>query len=245
MAFVFFTDAPNVPITRLEKHSRAGLPDEAEARTGRRRTGTARPLFVARRGVDQMPKAKDVLTTGQVARICNVAPRTVSKWFDTGQLRGYRIPGSKDRRIPVSHLVRFMRAHNMPLDGLETGQTHILVVDSDLALTEVLKETLEAGGQYRVSTAATAFEAGMLAGDDPPDVLLIDVTLPDVLPRELCRCARTDEALRDTRIIASSGGITDGQGHALMQDGFDAFLRKPFEIRQLIELVEDAVPTLQ
>ncbi len=50
---------------------------------------------------------KDVLTTGEVAKICNVASRTVSKWFDSGQLRGYRIPGSKDRRIPVANLVKF------------------------------------------------------------------------------------------------------------------------------------------
>src|SRR4051812_28109101 len=42
-------------------------------------------------------KIKDVLTTGEVAKICNVAPRTVSKWFDSGALHGYRIPGSKDR----------------------------------------------------------------------------------------------------------------------------------------------------
>ena len=57
-----------------------------------------------------MSKPKDILTTGEVARICNVAPRTVSKWFDTGQLRGYRIPGSKDRRIPLAQLIRFMKA---------------------------------------------------------------------------------------------------------------------------------------
>ena len=37
---------------------------------------------------------KEVLTTGEVAKICNVAPRTVSKWFDSGSLKGYRIPGS-------------------------------------------------------------------------------------------------------------------------------------------------------
>src|SRR5947207_1217774 len=43
---------------------------------------------------------KKVFTTGQVAKICKVAPRTVSKWFDSGRLRGYRIPGSQDRRIP-------------------------------------------------------------------------------------------------------------------------------------------------
>ena len=41
-----------------------------------------------------------VFTTGQVAKICKVAPRTVSKWFDSGRLKGYRIPGSQDRRNP-------------------------------------------------------------------------------------------------------------------------------------------------
>ena len=51
-----------------------------------------------------MPRQKDILTTGEVAKICNVAPRTVSKWFDSGQLRGYRIPGSKDRRIPLAQI---------------------------------------------------------------------------------------------------------------------------------------------
>ena len=60
-------------------------------------------------------KLKDVLTTGEVAKICNVAPRTVSKWFDSGALRGYRIPGSKDRRIPINQLIRFMKQHGMPL----------------------------------------------------------------------------------------------------------------------------------
>ena len=54
---------------------------------------------------------KDVMTTGEVAKICNVASRTVSKWFDSGQLRGYRIPGSKDRRIPVANLIKFMKAN--------------------------------------------------------------------------------------------------------------------------------------
>ena len=53
------------------------------------------------------PFDKDVLTTGEVAKICNVAARTVSKWFDSGQIEGYRIPGSKDRRIPVQALDEF------------------------------------------------------------------------------------------------------------------------------------------
>src|SRR5262245_50343925 len=90
-----------------------------------------------------MPRQKDILTTGEVAKICNVAPRTVSKWFDSGQLRGYRIPGSKDRRIPLNQLIRFMKQHGMPLNGLMTGQTRILIVDDEQDIVEVLEKILE------------------------------------------------------------------------------------------------------
>ena len=62
---------------------------------------------------------KKVFTTGQVAKICKVAPRTVSKWFDSGRLRGYRIPGSQDRRIPRADLISFLNEHGMPLGELE------------------------------------------------------------------------------------------------------------------------------
>src|ERR1700747_2636531 len=88
-------------------------------------------------------KLKDVLTTGEVAKICNVAPRTVSKWFDTGALHGYRIPGSKDRRIPLNQLIRFMKHHGMPLNGLMTGCTRILLVDGEQDIVEVLEKILE------------------------------------------------------------------------------------------------------
>src|SRR5207247_7921820 len=87
-------------------------------------------------------KMKDVLTTGEVAKICNVAPRTVSKWFDSGALRGYRIPGSKDRRIPLNQLIRFMKQHNMPLNGLMTGATRVLIVDDEQDIVEVLEKIL-------------------------------------------------------------------------------------------------------
>src|SRR3954471_4663395 len=79
---------------------------------------------------------KDVLTTGEVAKICNVAPRTVSKWFDTGVLKGYRIPGSKDRRIPVSQLVRFMKEHGIPFDGMSGGKTRVLIVDDEQEIVD-------------------------------------------------------------------------------------------------------------
>lgn len=53
-------------------------------------------------------------TTGQVAKICKVAPRTVSKWIDSGTLKGYRIPNSQDRRVPREHLKAFLVDHDIP-----------------------------------------------------------------------------------------------------------------------------------
>jgi excisionase family DNA binding protein len=181
---------------------------------------------------------KDVFTTGEVAKICNVAPRTVSKWFDSGQLRGYRIPGSKDRRIPKAQLLRFMRAHNIPMGELESGQTHLLIVDNDSSLCAILKESLEADGLYEVTLAPTAFEAGVCAGTRPPHVMIVDVSLPDLMPNALGRAIRANEQLQGIKVIGVSGGISKGQSQALVQDGFDAFLRKPFEIRELITRIE-------
>lgn len=54
------------------------------------------------------------LTTGQCAVLCYVAPRTVSKWFDSGRLKGFRIPGSLDRRVMPVDLLEFLREHEMP-----------------------------------------------------------------------------------------------------------------------------------
>lgn len=54
-----------------------------------------------------------VYTTSEVAAICNVSPRTVSKWFDSGRLKGYRIPGSQDRRIPRSYLLKFLQENGL------------------------------------------------------------------------------------------------------------------------------------
>ena len=85
-----------------------------------------------------------VFTTGQVAKICKVAPRTVSKWFDSGRLKGYRIPGSQDRRIPREYLIKFLKEHGMPLGDLEDeAMAKVLLVGQDQLLIENLKRHLQ------------------------------------------------------------------------------------------------------
>lgn len=185
-----------------------------------------------------LPFDKDVLTTGEVAKICNVAPRTVSKWFDTGQLKGYRIPGSKDRRIPVSQLVRFMKEHGIPFDGVAGGKTRILIADDEPEVVEALGRALSEQANYEVRTAVNAFEAGIECERFKPHVLLLDVHLGGADAKALAGLVHKDDDLQLTKVIAMSGQMTEGQLQTLRTQGFDSFLRKPFAVRQVIEAIE-------
>jgi excisionase family DNA binding protein len=183
---------------------------------------------------------KDVLTTGEVAEICNVASRTVSKWFDQGTLQGYRIPGSRDRRIPVANLIRFMKEHNIPMDGVPSGNTRLLVVDGDTDVRENLKQIISEQTPFTVAAADSAFSAGVECERFRPHVMLLDLHLDATDGHAICRFLRQDDHLQITKVIATSSKITDGQIAALRQQGFESVLRKPFTVRQVIEAVESA-----
>lgn len=188
-------------------------------------------------------KPKDVLTTGEVAKICNVAPRTVSKWFDSGALPGYRIPGSKDRRIPLNQLIKFMKAHGMPLDGLMTGSTRVLIVDDEQDIVEVIEKVLEDEVKYEVEVARSGFTAGISAEKFRPHVILIDLHLKDLDAREVVKSVRNNPDLQLTKIIGLSGKVTETEAKALLSQGFDGFLRKPFNVRQVIQTIESSTTT--
>ena len=186
-------------------------------------------------------KVKDVLTTGEVAKICNVAPRTVSKWFDSGALHGYRIPGSKDRRIPLNQLIRFMKQHGMPLNGLMTGCTRILIVDDEQDIVEVLEKILEDEAKYEVEVAKGGFAAGVIAEKFRPHVILLDMNLSDIDGKEVAKQVKNNPDLQLTKVIAMSGKLMDEDAKGLSAQGFDGFLKKPFHVKQVIEAVEDAM----
>lgn len=188
-----------------------------------------------------MVRSKSVLTTGQVAQLCCVAPRTVSKWFDTGQLRGYRIPGSKDRRIPVAELLIFMKAHGIPLNGLETARTRVLVLDADPPMEGALRESIDAHGAFEVVWARSAFEAGVAAESVKPAVMVVDVSLPEVEPAQVCRDLRHHPGMSSLKLIATGAGLTEGRGQAMLQSGFCGVLPKPYHAAQFIDTVSKAL----
>ena len=187
------------------------------------------------------PFEKDVLTTGEVAKICNVAARTVSKWFDSGQLEGYRIPGSKDRRIPVQGLMKFMEAHGIPLDGLMAGNTRVLIVDDDQEVITALERVFAEQTEYVVHTSSNPFTAGLECERFRPHVMLFDLSFLGGDYTTMSNAFKGNAELQATKVIAMTGRMTEGQKTQLTCSGFDGVLTKPFTVRQVIEAIENAV----
>jgi len=190
------------------------------------------------------PFEKEVLTTGEVAKICNVAARTVSKWFDNGQIEGYRIPGSKDRRIPVQALINFMQEHGIPFDGLMSGNTRVLIVDSDKEVCSTLERVFAEQTEYIVQTCSSPFSAGVECERFRPHVMLFDLSFCGDDYTSFTNSLRNGDDMQAVKIIAMSGRLTDGQITRLTCSGFDGVLRKPFTVRQVIDSIENAVAVI-
>jgi len=187
-----------------------------------------------------MAKGKNVLTTGEVAKMCNVAPRTVSKWFDSGQLKGYRIPGSKDRRIPLNELIRFMKEHNIPATALPTDRIRVLVVDSNDATVSALADTLTDKAEYEVQTVHSNFETGLITQRFAPHVLLINLLAEGIDAMDICKNIRANNDLQTIKVIALVNGLSDSESTALLQKGFDNWISNPADGTEVIKKIKQA-----
>ncbi|MBM4013537.1 MAG: response regulator [Planctomycetes bacterium] len=184
--------------------------------------------------------AKDVLTTGDVAKLCHVTIRTVIKWFEKGHLKGYKIPGSRDRRFARADVIEFMKGHGIPLterDADSTAKKRVLIVDDEPAVVEVLVEYLRQLGLFEWQTARNGYEAGLRTQSFRPHLLLTDYNLGDITGADVAHSVRATPELRDTRIVVVSGYLTEADVPMLREKGVDAFLRKPFTFEQLRDTI--------
>ena len=152
---------------------------------------------------------KTVFTTGEAAKICKVSQQTIIRCFDNGQLKGFRVPGSRFRRIPREQLYKFMKDNGIPTDALESGKRKVLLVDDDAELVEIILTYLNEDGRFEVRVAQNGFDAGMMVKEYHPDLIVLDVMLPDINGKEVCHRVRADASLEDVRILCMSGLVEE------------------------------------
>ena len=186
-------------------------------------------------------RQKAVYTTGEAAEICRLSQQTIIRCFDSGQLQGFRVPGSKFRRIPRDLLIKFMKDNSIPLDGLENSKIRVLVVDDDPEIIELFVDVLKADGRFEVATAQTGYDAGVLTQSFNPDLVVLDFMLPDINGNVVCKTIRENPDLKDIRILIISGMVNPAEVEKLMAAGADDFIKKPFNIENVVERIVELV----
>jgi len=180
---------------------------------------------------------KSVFTTGEAAEICKVSQQTIIRCFDSGRLKGFRVPGSRFRRIPRDSLIAFMKENGIPTDALTSGKKRILVVDDDPAIVELFVDFLNRDGRFEVRTATSGYEAGLATHEFSPDLILLDYLLPDINGNAVCRTLRQNPAFQSVKIIVISGVVNQDEVSELLKAGADDFVKKPFNIEKLMEKI--------
>ena len=184
---------------------------------------------------------KDLFTTGEAAEVCKVSQQTIIRCFDSGRLEGFRVPGSRFRRIPRLSLIKFMKDNSIPLDNIDSGKRKVLIVDDDDEIVELMVDILARDGRFETKTASSGYEAGIATEEFRPEVILLDYMLPDINGNVVCQTIRRNPKFEDIKIIIVSGVVREDDIEQLLQSGAEGFIRKPFSVSVLTEKVAAAL----
>lgn len=196
-------------------------------------------------------------STTAAAKLCGLSHMTIIRRFDAGDIKGYKVPGSRFRRIPRESLIEFAQRHNIPLPTL-TGATgseappeqsgdgnprRALVVEDERRMATLLEKLLISDG-WQVQVARNGFDAGLQAATIRPHLVLMDIMLPGLDGRDACRQIKANPQLAGTKILAVTA-LSDDRSRAEIQEaGADGYLAKPFSLDDLRARISELVPAV-
>jgi excisionase family DNA binding protein len=182
---------------------------------------------------------EDTLTVFTASKYCNVSPKTIINWVDAGHIKAYRTIGGH-RRIKKDDLESFMKNQGIPIPEKEEIRNHkkILVVDDDMIIVESIVQALEEDQyNYEVISAADGFEAGLQIKHFNPDLLILDIMMPDIKGYEVCKKIKESDDTKHIKIIVLSAYLDEEKFKQMEENGADICFSKPLPLPKLKEEV--------
>ncbi len=179
---------------------------------------------------------EEIFTVAKASEYCGVSPKTIINWVESGYIEAYKTVGGH-RRIKKNNLEAFMEKQGIPIpqtDDRQTGRIRILVVDDDPIIVETIVLAFEEDElDYEVISASDGFEAGLQVEHFKPNLLILDIMMPDIKGYEVCRKIKSNPETRDTRIIVLSAYLDEEKFKKMKEYGADACFSKPLPLPQL------------
>jgi excisionase family DNA binding protein len=178
-------------------------------------------------------------TTYQVGKFLGVSLPTVVNWINSGLLKAHKTPGGH-RRIAHNDVLTFARLHEYPLRELVAAgdpRKKVLVVDDEPDFASLVKEYLKLKGELDVEVAESGFQAGFTVARFRPDLILMDLMMPDMDGFEVHKTLRDDPDTRHVPVIACTAYRDPEIDRRLREQPFDGFIEKPVQLEALLTLV--------
>jgi excisionase family DNA binding protein len=177
----------------------------------------------------------DVLTMSEASKLCGVSLKTITNWIEQGHIKAHRTVGGH-RRILRDDLVRFMTDHKIPLpEGKKSNaRKKILIVDDDRIIVETLVLAFEEDDHgYEVISSSDGFEAGIQLSHFKPDLVILDIMMPDINGYEVCKRIKENPQSRNTKVIVLSAYLDEENFQKMKGFGADACFSKPLPLPDL------------
>ena len=184
-------------------------------------------------------EASDWLTLGQAAKYLGVAQSTIRKWSDQGRVPAFYTPGGH-RRYRRSDLDVFLERSG-PGAREQVGPS-VLIVDDDPGTRAFVRASLELEG-FDVREAGSAAEGLAALEDEPPDLILLDVMMPQMDGWEMLRRVQEKHGVGEIPVVMFSGQVDERAAGDAEERGASGFIGKPFDPTQLVERAKQILGT--
>lgn len=175
-------------------------------------------------------------TTHDIARFCDVYPSSVNNWIASGKLKAYQTGGGH-HRVTRPDLLAFLEERNVPIppELAAAGAKKLIIVDDDEEMARVMQKAFGRHPKlFRTELCGDGVEALIRIGQEPPDLVILDVVLPKMDGVQVCRVLKSRPETRDIKIIAVSGKKLPFSEKKLEEAKVDAFFRKPVDLGSLL-----------
>ena len=196
--------------------------------------------------MNKIDKRVKIYSALEVANLCGVVNQTAINWIKSGYLKAFMTPGGQFR-VYAEDLVAFLTERGMRIPAELTeelnavlDETLVLVVDDDKDLNSILKRILERKLPHvRVAQAFDGFEAGKIMAERHPALIFLDVDLPGIDGRSLCKRIRSDSSIGKPKVIAMTGLDSLDIKDEMLMAGADSFFPKPLDFEALVARAEE------
>ena len=183
-------------------------------------------------------------TTYQVSKILGVSLPTVVNWVNSDKLKAHRTPGGH-RRIGRNDLISFAREYNYPLSdeflAESSGRRRVLIVDDERDFSDMVRDYLSMKGDYDVEVADSGFAAGYTVARFKPDLILMDIMMPDMDGFEVLRMLRAGRDTHHIPIVACTAYRDVSVEKRIQEEDFDGFIQKPLKLDELLGIIEQTL----